>query len=106
MPYDLQDCCRILEIETGATWEEAKRSYRELVRVWHPDRFAHDPALERKAQEKLKQLNLALERFEELLTAQPQEPTPPRREPEPPSGEDIFFQGQSLFFGNGIPKDT
>jgi curved DNA-binding protein CbpA len=60
---DLQDCYRILDVEPGATREEVKRAYRELVRVWHPDRFAHDPALQRKAQEKLKQINLAYEQI-------------------------------------------
>lgn len=105
MPDDLQECCRILELEAGATWEDAKRSYRELVRVWHPDRFAHDPALERKAQEKLKQLNLAFERLEQILTEEAQKPPPPPPQ-EPPIGEDLFLDGQRLFFGNGVAKDT
>ena len=63
MINDLQDCYRILDVEPGASREEVKRAYRELVRVWHPDRFAHDPALQQKAQEKLKQINLAYEQI-------------------------------------------
>ena len=58
---DLQDCYRVLELEPGATLEDVKRSYRELVKVWHPDRFAGDPKLQRKAEEKLKQINFAYE---------------------------------------------
>jgi outer membrane protein assembly factor BamE (lipoprotein component of BamABCDE complex) len=58
---DLTECYRILELAPGATQEEVKRSYRELVKVWHPDRFSGDPKLQRKAQEKLKQINLAYE---------------------------------------------
>jgi hypothetical protein len=60
---DLQDCYRLLDVEPGAPREVVKRAYRELVQVWHPDRFAHDPALQQKAQEKLKQINLAYEQI-------------------------------------------
>ncbi len=63
MIEDLSECYRILELTPGATQEEVKRSYRELVKVWHPDRFAGDPKLQKKAQEKLKQINLAYERI-------------------------------------------
>src|SRR5207245_7270424 len=99
-------------LETGATSADVKRSYRELVRVCHPDRFAHEPALERKAQEKLKQLNLAFERLEEFYAGKQEgaEP-PPKTEPPPKSAdaskaEEFFFEGQKLVFGNGVAKDT
>lgn len=59
---DLLDCYRILDLEPGASFEEIKRSYHELVRVWHPDRF-RDPKLRTKAEEKLKRINLAYERL-------------------------------------------
>jgi outer membrane protein assembly factor BamE (lipoprotein component of BamABCDE complex) len=68
---DLQDCYRILELEPTATLEDVKISYRELVKVWHPDRFAHDPKLQHKAQEKLKQINLAYENVCKVLLADP-----------------------------------
>ena len=58
---NIADCYQILEIAPEATQEEVKRSYRELVKVWHPDRFSSDPKLQKKAQEKLKQINLAYE---------------------------------------------
>jgi hypothetical protein len=54
---------RILELEPGATLEDAKNSYRLLVKVWHPDRFVHDPLLQKKAEAKLRQINLAYERI-------------------------------------------
>ncbi|KAF0177979.1 MAG: heat shock protein DnaJ domain protein [Limisphaerales bacterium] len=60
---NLQECYRLLDVEPDASLEEVKRSYRELVKVWHPDRFANDPSLQAKAQEKLKQINLAYERL-------------------------------------------
>ena len=63
MQGDLHESYRILEVELGAPLEDVKRAYRELVKVWHPDRFTHDPKLQIKAQEKLKAINLAYERI-------------------------------------------
>jgi curved DNA-binding protein CbpA len=60
-------CYQILELEPEASEEEARRAYRELVKVWHPDRFPHDPVLQKRANEKLKQLNEAYELVCEAL---------------------------------------
>lgn len=38
---------------------ELKAAHRDLAKVWHPDRFQHDPRLQEKAQEKLKEINEA-----------------------------------------------
>lgn len=54
-------CLEVLELGENASMEEVRRAYRDLVRVWHPDRFFGDPALERRAEEKSKQLNVAYE---------------------------------------------
>jgi len=50
---------KILEIQTDASMDEIKQAYRDLVKVWHPDRFSHDLRLREKAQEKLKTINIA-----------------------------------------------
>jgi hypothetical protein len=49
----------VLECEPGCSEEDVKSSYRQLVRVWHPDRFETDPKLKQKATEKMKLLNEA-----------------------------------------------
>ncbi len=54
----------ILELQPGASREEVKRAYRDLVKIWHPDRFSHDPRLQQKAQDKLKDINEAYERLQ------------------------------------------
>ena len=36
---DLSESYQILDLEPGASIEDVRRSYRELVKVWHPDRF-------------------------------------------------------------------
>ena len=66
MLKDLHDCYRVLDLEPGASAEQVKDSYRALVKVWHPDRHGSDPKLQLRAQEKLKQINLAYERIRKI----------------------------------------
>lgn len=61
----LDDSYRLLDVEPNASDEELKRAHRDLMKVWHPDRFGHDPSLRRKAEEKLKAINEAYERIAE-----------------------------------------
>jgi DnaJ domain len=49
----------------GASMQELKTAHRDLAKVWHPDRFAHDPRLQQKAQEKLKEIN---EAYDQLIS--------------------------------------
>ncbi|MBW1780324.1 MAG: J domain-containing protein [Deltaproteobacteria bacterium] len=50
---------KTLELNYGASTEEVKQAYKDLVRVWHPDRFNEDLRLRKKAEEKLKEVNRA-----------------------------------------------
>src|SRR5882724_12603724 len=52
-------CLNILGLEPGASLSQIKEAYRDLVKVWHPDRFTGDPKMQRKAEEKLKIVNAA-----------------------------------------------
>jgi curved DNA-binding protein CbpA len=70
---DVHECYKILEIEPGAPWEEVKRSYRALIKVWHPDRFLHDQSMLQRVQEKTQDLNLAYD----ILCKQSEIQTPP-----------------------------
>src|SRR5438094_3206271 len=56
---------RVLGLAPGVSLEELKQTHRDLVKVWHPDRFVDDPRLQRKAQEKLKEIN---EAYEQILS--------------------------------------
>jgi outer membrane protein assembly factor BamE (lipoprotein component of BamABCDE complex) len=67
---DIDRYYEILELRSGASLEEVKRTYRDLVRVWHPDRFSHDPRLQQKTQEKLKEINEAYEKLQAFLRGQ------------------------------------
>jgi DnaJ-domain-containing protein 1 len=58
----LSDCYKILEVPESASAEQVRESYKNLVKVWHPDRFPHDEKLREKADEKLKAINVAYEK--------------------------------------------
>ena len=69
MTSEINRCYQVLELEPGASPEQVKEAWRELVKVWHPDRFPNDAKLQRRAQERLKEINLAYEKLQEFLTS-------------------------------------
>ena len=61
MHPDLSKAYDLLGVKPGVSNRELKAAHRDLAKVWHPDRFLHDPRLQEKAQEKLKEINEAYE---------------------------------------------
>ena len=53
------DALQILGLPIDATKEDVERTYRILVKVWHPDRFQTDEKMKQAADEKLKSINAA-----------------------------------------------
>lgn len=66
MNDDLIKYYELLGVAPGVSVQELKTAHRDLAKVWHPDRFAHDPRLQQKAQEKLKEIN---EAYDQLASA-------------------------------------
>ena len=60
-PEKIYQCIEILGLKPGASQEEANQAYRDLANVWHPDRFVGNPRLQKKAEEKIKEINAAYE---------------------------------------------
>ena len=83
---------QVLEIEPGASPEEIKQAYKDLTKVWHPDRFSENPRLQQKAAEKLKRINAA---YEFLKSYQPQV-VQIKVEPEPVQSVAVFVNCQKL----------
>ena len=59
MAEDARRHLKTLGLEPGASAAEIKQAYRELARVWHPDRFANAPQLRDVAQAKMAEINTA-----------------------------------------------
>ena len=66
---DIQRCFKILELDRDASPDEAKQAYKDIVNVWHPDRFSNNPRLKQKAEEKLKEVNIAYEMVKSFLSS-------------------------------------
>lgn len=73
--------------------EEIRRAYRDLAKVWHPDRFQDDPRLRAKADAELKRVNAAYELVRAARERRQQDHADPpcawpepARSPEPASG--------------------
>ncbi|MEA3280442.1 MAG: J domain-containing protein [Thermodesulfobacteriota bacterium] len=67
---DIQKCFEILELDPDAGADEAKQAYKDLVNVWHPDRFAGNPRLRKKSEDRLKDINIAYETIRPVLSSQ------------------------------------
>jgi hypothetical protein len=67
MTDEIKECYRLLELEPGAGAEAVKQAYRELLKVWHPDRFP-DTKFQKRATEKTKALNDGYQRITAYLS--------------------------------------
>jgi len=85
---DLSQSLRVLELERPVSAEELKRAYRELVKVWHPDRFEDDEKLRQLAEKKLREINGAYEiLLANLFAESPADPDAIGSTPPPTPGE-------------------
>src|SRR5215831_11321423 len=68
---------RTLDLQPGADLGSVRQAYRLLVKVWHPDRFAHDPKLQAVSDEKLKDINASYEAIVAYLASGLEKKNPP-----------------------------
>jgi cobalamin biosynthesis Mg chelatase CobN len=65
---NIEECYQILDLMPGEPRNKVDESFRILDKVWQPDRFAHNPRLQARAQEKLKEIRAAKTILDEYLT--------------------------------------
>jgi hypothetical protein len=80
LSIELDRAYDVLGVKPGVSDRELKAAHRDLAKVWHPDRFQHDPRLQEKAQEKLKEIN---EAYEQLISRHKRRAAPPKRNAQP-----------------------
>ncbi|MBD2360213.1 DnaJ domain-containing protein [Anabaena minutissima FACHB-250] len=95
---DIHHAYEILGLKPGVSQVEIKRAYRQLVKIWHPDRFIH-PQQKQQAEAKIKQINAAYN----LLKSESPTVTPPAA-PAPKNAPNVSvnrFNGET-FYNYGV----
>lgn len=62
---------RVLGLSPRATLEDANQAYKDLVRVWHPDRFQSDQKLKLKAEDNTRKINEAVSHLRTIFKKMP-----------------------------------
>ncbi len=73
---NLERYYKTLHLAPGASFDEVKRAYRALVKVWHPDRFSQTPHLQQQALEKIQAINRAYAKIRSVSLPPPSRLTP------------------------------
>ena len=60
---------KALELSENVSWEEVRAAYKDLVRVWHPDRFQGDAELKARAEKKTREINLSYQELKKYFSA-------------------------------------
>ncbi|HUT69289.1 MAG TPA: J domain-containing protein [Desulfatiglandales bacterium] len=68
---DIKHCFEILDLNPDASMDEVKQAYKDLINIWHPDRFTTNPRLRQKAETKLKEINQAYAMVKSYLSSEP-----------------------------------
>jgi curved DNA-binding protein CbpA len=102
MTQEIIESYKLLELQPGAPMEAVRTAYRDLLKVWHPDRFPNDAQFHRRATEKTAALNEAYHRIadhiraEDLARSQSDGSDRPAEEHTSGSSEDVPPQAENV----------
>lgn len=104
--FDLNHAYEILGLKTGASQAQVKRAYRQLVKIWHPDRFLEQKQ-KQEAEEKIKSINAA---YNKLKSESPSEPPTPENpsssSPTNPTKISVNRWDAETFYSWGVENAT
>ena len=86
---EIRRCFETLELSQDASIQDVRQSYKDLVNIWHPDRVGDNPRLKKKAEEKLKEINLAYEELNSFLSSRPTPPPAVQKAPDEKPKPDV-----------------
>ncbi|MGE5445926.1 MAG: universal stress protein [Ignavibacteriales bacterium] len=66
---NVDESIELFGLNRNFTKTQLEQAYRDLVQVWHPDRYSYNPRLQRKAEAKLKEINNAYELLQKVLAS-------------------------------------
>ncbi|MEH2373784.1 J domain-containing protein [Nostoc sp.] len=103
---DINYAYEILGLEPGASPAQVKRAYRQLVKIWHPDRFLEQKQ-KQEAEEKIKSINAA---YNQLKSESPSEPptseNPSSSSPTNPPKISVNRWDAETFYTEGVENAT
>lgn len=67
---DIRHCYDILDVPIEASVDDINRQHKDLVNIWHPDRFVSNPRLQKKAEQRLAEINAAYDTLINFIQAQ------------------------------------
>jgi DnaJ-class molecular chaperone len=67
---NLREAFEMLDLDRKASIEDAKQAHKDLVNIWHPDRFSNNLRLKERAEENLKKINAAYDTVLSHLSSQ------------------------------------
>jgi hypothetical protein len=78
MTDDVRRAYDLLDLDVSASQGEVKAAFRDLVKIWHPDRYQNDSdSVRLRAERKLKEITSAYERLHKLHEDQSNKPLIP-----------------------------
>lgn len=101
---EIHRCFEILELPRDASIQDVRQAYKDLVNIWHPDRVGDNPRLKKKAEEKLKDINIAYEELMSFLSSQKESFPPMQEKPREQPKPEVFQSADSARQQNEDPR--
>lgn len=109
MTDEIDNACRTLELEPGASLSQVEQARREMTTAWSPDRFPNGSELQRKAREQTKAIHVAYKVLKRHLTSGEMAASARLggdKEKPPPKTETAKESAKSLPANSGRRKDS
>lgn len=82
---DINQHLQVLGLPSNSSYEEVKIAYKELVQIYHPDRFHGKTSLQNRAEKRLQAINNSYSTLKSYYTSHISPPPPPASQPSPAS---------------------
>jgi tetratricopeptide (TPR) repeat protein len=95
----------LLGLKPGASKEEIKQAYKDLLTVWNPEKFTNEPSLQQKAREKTKEIDEAYEKLIIYLLKSSEQPSQSEfKENDNSKGSQFYNQSPDTYKAQGMSQ--